>query len=55
MTESRPEARFVANNHLPSRESARSCVDWFLASTVPTTLKVTPSITVTEFELSLAT
>ncbi len=55
MAERRPEARLVAKSQRPSRETARSCVAWLRASTVPTTWKVSPSTTVTELELSFAT
>ena len=55
MTETRPEARFVANSRLPSRVRARSWVEWPRASMVPIGEKVTASITEMLFELSLAT
>src|SRR5712692_9027688 len=55
IAESRPEARLVAQSHRPSRETARSWVAWLRESTVPMTWKLSPSTTVTEFELSLAT
>ena len=55
MADSRPEARLVAKSQRPSRETARSCVAWLRASTVAMTWKESPSTTVTEFELSLAT
>ena len=55
MADSRPEARLVAKSQRPSRETARSWVAWLRASTVAMTWKESPSTTVTEFELSLAT
>ena len=55
IADSRPEARLVAKSQRPSRETARSWVAWLRESTVAMTWKESPSTTVTEFELSLAT